>query len=66
VLKVYGYDGQDSVAIQEAVPGIIQLMSWIPAIIVVVAAGLMTLYPLSQSQMEKITTTLKEKHAKEA
>lgn len=66
VLKVYGYDGQDSVAIQEAVPGIIQLMSWIPAIIVVVAAGLMTLYPLSQTQMEKITTTLKEKHAKEA
>jgi GPH family glycoside/pentoside/hexuronide:cation symporter len=41
-------------------------MSWIPAIIVVVAAGLMTLYPLSQTQMEKITTTLKEKHAKEA
>lgn len=65
VLGYYGYNGQDSVAIQNAIPGIIHLMSWIPAVIVIITAGLMALYPLSQSNMEKITATLKEKHARE-
>lgn len=63
VLGIYGYKGQDSVAIQGAIPGIIQLMSWIPAIIAMVGAGLMCLYPLGQHEMDNITKTLSERRA---
>ena len=65
VLGLYGYDGKDSVAIQGAVPGIIQLMSWIPAIIALVGAALMTLYPLSQVKMDEITEELNERRKTE-
>lgn len=58
VLGIYGYDGKDSVAIQGAVPGIIQLMSWIPAIIAVIGAAVMVLYPLNQPKMDEITIEL--------
>ena len=30
------------------------LMSWIPAIIALIAAGVMTLYPLNQNKMDEI------------
>ena len=46
VLAAFHYNGQDEVAIKGAVPGIIMLMSWIPTIIALVAAGFMALYPL--------------------
>lgn len=59
VLGIYGYNGLDSVAIQRAVPGIIQLMSWMPAVIAIVGAALMLLYPLSQKNMDQITHELK-------
>lgn len=61
VLGIYGYNGLDSLAIQKAVPGIIQLMSWIPAIIAVVGAACMLLYPLNQEMMSDITNTLKSR-----
>lgn len=58
ILGVYGYDGKDAVAIAQAADGIVMLMSWVPAVIVVVSAGLMLLYPLDQSKQSKITAEL--------
>ncbi|MBR8534123.1 MFS transporter [Carboxylicivirga sediminis] len=65
VLAIFKYNGQDSVAIQGAVPGIIMLMSWIPAIVAIVAAGVMVLYPLNQTKMTQITQELSEKRNNE-
>jgi glycoside/pentoside/hexuronide:cation symporter, GPH family len=65
VLAAYNYNGQDEVAIQGAVPGIIMLMSWIPSIVAFIGAGLMTLYPLNQKKMDEITIELSSRRAKE-
>jgi GPH family glycoside/pentoside/hexuronide:cation symporter len=65
VLAAYNYNGQDAVAIQGAVPGIIMLMSWIPTIIALLGAALMTIYPLNQKKMDEITTELSTRRAKE-
>ena len=64
VLAAFNYNGQDTVAIQGAVPGIIMLMSWIPAIVALIAAGVMTLYPLNQKKMDEITIELNNRRAK--
>jgi GPH family glycoside/pentoside/hexuronide:cation symporter len=64
VLASFKYNGQDTVAIQGAVPGIIMLMSWIPTIITILAAGIMTLYPLNQKKMDEITIELNNRRAK--
>lgn len=63
VLASFHYNGQDAVAIQGAVPGIIMLMSWIPAIIAFVGAVLMYFYPLSQQKMDEITIELNRRRA---
>jgi glycoside/pentoside/hexuronide:cation symporter, GPH family len=65
VLAAFHYSGQDEVAIQGAVPGIIMLMSWIPTIITLIAAGIMTLYPLDQKKMDHITIELNNRRANE-
>jgi len=65
VLAAYHYNGQDAVSIQGAVPGIIMLMSWIPTIITLIAAGVMTLYPLTQKKMDEITIELSDRRARE-
>jgi GPH family glycoside/pentoside/hexuronide:cation symporter len=65
VLASFHYNGQDEVAIQGAIPGIIMLMSWIPAIITLIAAGIMTLYPLNQQKMNEITLELNNRRTKE-
>jgi len=65
VLAFFHYDGQDAVAIQGAVPGIIMLMSWIPAVIAGIAAVLMQFYPLDQDALDKITTELNERRVAE-
>ncbi|MGC1390064.1 MAG: MFS transporter [Bacteroidales bacterium] len=64
VLAAFKYNGQDTVAIQGAVPGIIMLMSWIPTIIALIAAGVMTLYPLNQKKMDEITIELNNRRIK--
>ncbi len=64
VLAAFKYNGQDTVAIQGAVPGIIMLMSWIPTIITVLAAGIMTYYPLNQKKMDEITIELNNRRTK--
>jgi len=65
VLAAFHYNGQDEVLIQGAVPGIIMLMSWIPGIIALITAGVMTLYPLNQKKMDEITIELNNRRAKE-
>jgi glycoside/pentoside/hexuronide:cation symporter, GPH family len=65
VLSAFHYNGQDAVSIQGAIPGIIMLMSWIPAIIAFIAAGFMTLYPLNQKKMDEITIELNNRRALE-
>ncbi len=65
VLAAFHYNGQDAIAIQGAVPGIIMLMSWIPAIIALIAAGVMTIYPLNQAKMDEITIELNNRRANE-
>jgi GPH family glycoside/pentoside/hexuronide:cation symporter len=64
VLAAFSYNGQDAVAIQGAVPGIIMLMSWIPTIIALIGAGVMTIYPLNQKKMDEITIELNKRRAK--
>jgi GPH family glycoside/pentoside/hexuronide:cation symporter len=65
VLAAFHYSGQDSVAIEGAIPGIVMLMSWIPAVITIIAAAFMTLYPLDQDNLEEITKELNDRRAKE-
>lgn len=65
VLGAFHYSGQDATAIKGAIPGIIMLMSWIPAMITVLAAGLMLLYPLTQKKLDEITLELNERRMKE-
>lgn len=65
VLAAFHYNGQDEVTIQGAIPGIVMLMSWIPTIVALIAAGVMTLYPLNQKKMDIITTELNSRRAAE-
>ena len=61
VLESYGYIGQDRVAIESAFPAIKMLMSWIPSIVTIIAAGLMILYPLTSKKMGEISSDLIQK-----
>ncbi len=65
VLARFNYDGQDAVAINGAIPGIKMLMSWIPAIVALVAAGVMMLYPLKQKTLDEVTLELNARRASE-
>lgn len=65
VLGAFHYNGQDTEAINGAIPGIIMLMSWIPAIIALITAGLMFLYPLTQNKINEITLELNTRRLKE-
>ena len=65
VLAAFHYNGQDASAIQGAIPGIVMLMSWIPSIIALAGAGLMMIYPLTQTKMDEITIELNRRRAKE-
>jgi glycoside/pentoside/hexuronide:cation symporter, GPH family len=66
VLAAFKYDGMNSSTIEGAIPGIVMLMSWIPAIIAFVAAGIMTLYPLNQVKMDAITAELAHRREQES
>lgn len=65
ILGAYHYDGQDPAAIGASAPGIIMLMSWVPAIITILAAAFMFIYPLNQNKMDEITTELNSRRLKE-
>nr|WP_321450620.1 MFS transporter [uncultured Carboxylicivirga sp.] len=61
VLAAFHYDGMDSSTIEGAIPAIKMLMSWIPALVALVAAILMTIYPLTQTKMDEITVELEKR-----
>ncbi len=61
ILSAFHYNGQDTTAIQGAIPGIVMLMSWVPSIITVIAAVIMMLYPLNQTKMDVITNELQDR-----
>ncbi len=63
VLAAFHYDGQDSMAIQGAIPGIKMLMSWIPSLVALMGAVIMYFYPLTQKKMEEITIELQKRRA---
>ena len=65
VLGAFHYDGQDTAAISGSIPGIIMLMSWVPAVVTIIAAGFMFLYPLNQKKMDQITLELNSRRSKE-
>jgi GPH family glycoside/pentoside/hexuronide:cation symporter len=55
----------DAGTIENTIPGIKMLMSWIPALIALLAAVLMTIYPLTQSKLDEITATLENRRLQE-
>ena len=65
VLAYFNYNGNDTSAIKDSMSGIVMLMSWIPTIIAIFAAGFMTLYPLSQDKVDEITLELNKRREEE-
>jgi GPH family glycoside/pentoside/hexuronide:cation symporter len=65
ILGAFHYNGQNAASIQGAIPGIIMLMSWVPAIITIIAANLMTFYPLNQTKLNEITLELSARRSTE-
>ncbi len=58
VLAAYGYVGTDPSTIEQAKPGMISLMSWIPSIFAFSALGLLVFYPLNTERMGQIEQDL--------
>ncbi|WP_298531685.1 MFS transporter [uncultured Algibacter sp.] len=65
ILGFFQYNGQDASTIEGAVPGIVMLMSWVPAIVAILAAGLMMFYPLTQKKLSEITSELNNRRTLE-
>ena len=65
VLAAFHYSGQDSVAIEGALPGVVMLMSWIPSIITILTAIVMFFYPLTESKLDEITKELNTRRLQE-
>jgi GPH family glycoside/pentoside/hexuronide:cation symporter len=58
VLAKYGYDGMDPSTIDAALPGMKQLMSFIPAIFGFAGAALIMFYPLTEQFQQQMTEEL--------
>ena len=58
VLSAYGYVGTDPATIAQTTSGMIQLMSWIPALFAFAAIGLLIVYPLNTKRMGEIEADL--------
>jgi GPH family glycoside/pentoside/hexuronide:cation symporter len=61
VLGAFHYNGLDASSIEGAFPAMIMLMSWVPSIVTIIAAGVMFLYPLTSEKMDEITTELNQR-----
>ena len=61
VLASYGYDGMDAATIAQSLPGMILLMSAIPAVFAVVGAIVMLFYPLTTSMQAQMTRELEQR-----
>lgn len=66
VLAGYGYNGMDQSTVEQSLPGMILLMSWIPAIFAFIAAAVMMLYPLNEAKMADIERDLEARRATNA
>lgn len=58
VLASYGYDGMDASTIEDSLPGMVWLMSWVPAIFGFIAAGLMVFYPITDDMQQQMSLDL--------
>ncbi len=61
VLAAYGYVGTDPSTISQAKDGMVNLMSWIPAIFSFAAVLLLVFYPLNTKRMGEIERDLQER-----
>lgn len=64
VLASYGYVGTDPATISQAKDGMVNLMSWIPAIFSFSALGLLIFYPLNTQRMGEIEADLEMRRDK--
>ncbi|TQV70970.1 MFS transporter [Aliikangiella marina] len=64
VLASYGYDGMDATTVEQSLPGIKLLMSWVPAAFSFIAAGIMLFYPLTEDAMMQIESDLLARRTK--
>lgn len=64
ILAGYGYIGSDPDSIANTKEGMINLMSWIPALFAFVALGLLVVYPLNTKRMGEIESELESRRAK--
>jgi len=59
ILGVYGYNGMVESTISGAMPAIIMLMSWIPALILaILGVSAVIAYPLTDKKLQEITSEL--------
>jgi len=65
VLAQYGYDGMDADTIAGAIPGMLLLMSFIPAAFGFAGAVLMVFYPLTENFCAQISQTLSDRRSKD-
>ncbi|BCD99605.1 MFS transporter [Marinagarivorans cellulosilyticus] len=63
VLASYGYVGTDPETISQAKEGMVNLMSWIPAIFSFSALALLVVYPLNTQRMGEIESELQARRA---
>ena len=61
VLASYGYDGMDASTIAQSLPGIILLMSAVPAVFAVIGAVVMLFYPLTSEMQAQMTLDLEQR-----
>jgi len=61
VLANYGYNGMDPTTIKAALPGMVLLMSFIPAVFSFLGAALMYFYPLTCKQNKHIGNVLQQR-----
>ncbi|WP_338519528.1 MFS transporter [Alteromonas gracilis] len=65
VLGSYGYSGLDPTTIEQSLPGMKSLMSWIPAIFGFVGALLICFYPLNDKKQQEVTLALRARRSEE-
>ncbi|MDF1549183.1 MAG: hypothetical protein P1P88_15260, partial [Bacteroidales bacterium] len=64
ILGTYGYNGMVESTISGAIPAIKMLMSWVPALIlIVVGMSAVIAYPLTDKKLQKITSELIKRRA---
>ncbi len=62
VLAMFNYNGMDEASIADAIPGIKMLMSWIPALILILlGVSAIMMYPLNEKKMQAIARDLEDR-----